>query len=172
MFVSCMTFVFLRKEALVIVDAIEKMTSEYRTKVVERPLRVPVGMDLLGVLRSPDILAPANIPTQLICKHKGNRGLKHLPPVAGNKIPNKSWKVSLPFIWLPAAPLVSWGIRLPFRVLRLGPVNSIPSLRLSNGESTMADKGTVDDWEISLWVTWMVPRAIFSFLWTVLKHAF
>ena len=85
-----MTFVVLRKEALVIVDAIEKMTSEYRTKVVERPLRVPVGMDLLGVLRSPDILAPANIPTQLICKHKGNRGLKHLPPVAGNKIPNKS----------------------------------------------------------------------------------
>lgn len=73
-----------------------------------RPCRVPLGIDLLGFLRSPDILAPAKIPA-----------------VAGNRIPNKSCQFSLvlvrinyprvtkdvylPEIWLPAAPFVNLG---------------------------------------------------------------
>jgi hypothetical protein len=50
-----------------------KMTSVYVIKVKARPERVPLGIDLLGFFRSPDMLAPAKI-----------------PPVAGKRIPNRS----------------------------------------------------------------------------------
>lgn len=41
---------------------IERMTSAYTTNVKNKPLSVPDGIDRLGFLRSPDMLAPANIP--------------------------------------------------------------------------------------------------------------
>lgn len=77
--VSWMTLAFLVKEDLVIVAAMARITNVYSTKVVAKPYSVPLGIDLLGFRKSPDMLAPANI-----------------PPVAGNKIPKRSWKVSLP----------------------------------------------------------------------------
>lgn len=64
-----------------------------------------------------------------------------MPPVAGNKIPNKSWKVSLPFLWLPAAPFVSLGFRFSKKVCQLSPVNSTPSRGTENGFKTIAERG-------------------------------
>ena len=49
-------------------------------KVESMAQRVPVGMALLGFLRSPDMEAPANI-----------------PEVAGNRMPNRLLKVSKPW---------------------------------------------------------------------------
>lgn len=48
----------LYKDSRVIVAAIDRITRVYVRKVVPRPLKVPLGMDLLGFLRSPDILEP------------------------------------------------------------------------------------------------------------------
>lgn len=75
---SCMIFRFLYKLSRLIVAPIDKMTRVYATKVNMRPCKVPLGIDLLGFFRSPDILAPAKIPA-----------------VAGKRIPNKSCQFSL-----------------------------------------------------------------------------
>ena len=56
-----MILTLLYKDCRVIVAAIESITRVYKTNVVPRPLKVPFGMDLLGVLRSPDMLDPLHI---------------------------------------------------------------------------------------------------------------
>jgi len=49
--------------------------------VSNNPCSVPRGMDLLGLRRSPDILAPANIPA-----------------VAGKRMPKRSCQFSLKYV--------------------------------------------------------------------------
>ena len=53
-----MIFRSLYIESLVIDAPIARMTRVYVKKVQSSPWRVPLGMDLLGLRRSPDILAP------------------------------------------------------------------------------------------------------------------
>ena len=64
-----------------------------------------------------------------------------MPEVAGNRIPNKSWKFSLPFIPVPAAPLVSFGLRFCRKVRQRMPVNSMPRLGDVNGALKIAENG-------------------------------
>ena len=67
--------------------------------------RVPVGMDLFGFRRSPDMLVPAKIPEQ-----------------AGNNTPKRSLKFSVLENTDPAAPDVNRGIKLFFKVSAENPV--------------------------------------------------
>lgn len=47
----------------------ERMTSKYDMNVKARPARVPLGMDLLGFFKSPDILAPlSRISNFVVCR--------------------------------------------------------------------------------------------------------
>lgn len=75
---SCIILRFLYKLSRLIVAPIDNMTRVYATKVNMSPCKVPLGIDLLGVLKSPDMLAPAK-----------------MPAVAGKRIPNKSCQFSL-----------------------------------------------------------------------------
>ncbi|KAH3672063.1 hypothetical protein WICMUC_004464 [Wickerhamomyces mucosus] len=79
-------------------------------------------MDFDGFLKSPDILAPANIPA-----------------VAGKKMPNKSLKVSLEFNRDPAAPFVKCGMKFSENVSQVGPVYKVSNS--SNGLTNKTDIG-------------------------------
>lgn len=93
------------KDEWLVLAAKEKITSRYEIRVESIAQSVPLGIALLGFLRSPDIEAPAKI-----------------PEVAGNKTPNSARKVSKPANSLPFV----WGRRFDLKVSRLKPVNSIP----------------------------------------------
>ncbi|KAH3673611.1 hypothetical protein WICPIJ_009728 [Wickerhamomyces pijperi] len=85
---------------------------------------VPLGIDLEGFLKSPDIEAPAKIPA-----------------VAGKKIPNRSWNVSLPGSSDPAAPCVNSGNKFERTVSHVGPVYSSPYSLKMNGFTNTEETG-------------------------------
>ena len=53
---------FARSDFRAMVHAMERATKKYTMKVVSMAHRVPLGMALLGLLRSPDMDAPAKMP--------------------------------------------------------------------------------------------------------------
>lgn len=73
---SCMTLAFLYKEARVMVAAIDRMTMTYKTNVKANPLKVPLGIALLGCFRSPDMLAPLEKHSKnyIVSNGEGNLG--------------------------------------------------------------------------------------------------
>ena|SRR5947207_1985999 len=84
------------------------------------PYKVPLGMDTLGFRKSPDILAPAN-----------------MPAVAGKNTPNTLATVSFR-LWslLPAAPAVKFGHRFAF-----SDFNEMPVYIILKCGATMSEKG-------------------------------
>src|SRR3569833_3370582 len=115
-----MTFSFRSRDPRVVDAANDRMTTRYAKKVDSIAQRVPLGIDLLGFRRSPDMDAPANMPL-----------------VAGNRMPNRSLNVS--------SPLNSWldgcGRKLDRSVAQLSPVNLIPRPGATKGCMIMADTG-------------------------------
>lgn len=69
--------------------AMENMTMVYETKVKPKPQSVPFGIALLGCFKSPDMLAPLR-DCQRFISHLYRETYANMPPVAGNKTPNRS----------------------------------------------------------------------------------
>ena len=118
--VSWMILGFPRKEAWVVLDASDTITSTYAIKVDSMAHNVPTGIALLGFFRSPDMEAPAK-----------------MPEVAGKRIPNRSRNVARPWKDAPA----ECGSKLDFSVCQLTPVNSMPRPGSLNGRMNKAEKG-------------------------------
>jgi hypothetical protein len=123
-----MTVIFVYSVFLVTVAAMAKMTVIYIKNVRPIPANVPRGIETLGFFRSPDMLAPANIPA-----------------VAGKKTPNTlaidSFRKGFE---LPAAPEVKFGQRFSFNDFREMPVYCIvPPERFvrENGDIKQEDRG-------------------------------